>query len=232
MCGRFTARFTWKELHALYRAFLGDTEATGGVEPWSGGVNISPTTMIPVLRFLDGKRRVDLMRWGLVPSWCKEIGNFATFNARADGVMEKAAFRGAWNAGRRCIIPAESFFEWRKADKQPFCIALGNRQPMAFAGLWEEWKQPNGQPLLSCTMITTEANSLVASLHDRMPVILGDEDHVAWLGEEPASQEQLAAMLSPFAPERMKLWPVSKAVGSVKNTGPELVEQVDLPHLL
>jgi putative SOS response-associated peptidase YedK len=122
---------------------------------------------IPVIRFMDGKRRVDLMRWGLVPSWCKEIGKFATHNARGEEVTTKASFRGAWKAGRRCIIPASSFFEWKKLDdsakpaKQPYAIGLGNKGPLGFARLWEEWRPKDGPSLLSATIITTSANSLM-----------------------------------------------------------------------
>jgi putative SOS response-associated peptidase YedK len=111
MCGRFSNRYTWSELHDLYRAFLDSTEAD-----WTPKFNIAPTTQIPVLRYVDGRRRFDLMRWGLVPAWSKGIGSFSTFNARSDGVERKAAYRGAWKAGRRCIIPGSSFFEWQKID--------------------------------------------------------------------------------------------------------------------
>jgi putative SOS response-associated peptidase YedK len=218
MCGRFSNRYTWKELHDLYRAFLDSTETD-----WTPKFNIAPTTQIPVLRNMDGNRRIDLMRWGLVPSWSKEIGKFSTFNARSDGVASKPTYRGAWKAGRRCVIPASSFFEWKKLDantKQPFAIGMGNRGPMSFAGLWEE-SQVAG---LSVTMITCEPNNLMAQIHDRMPVIIGDEDLPAWLGEEKASNDDLRAMLRPFQPERMSAWKVTAAVGKVQNQGPELVE--------
>lgn len=219
MCGRFSNRFTWKELHELYRAFLDSTESD-----WTPKFNIAPTTQIPVLRLVDGQRRFDLMRWGLVPAWSKEIGKFSTFNARSDGVASKPTYRGAWKASRRCIIPASSFFEWQKPDKQPFAISLGNKGPMNFAGLWEEWK-PEGKPaLLSCTMITTDANALMEPIHDRMPVIIGDENIAAWIGEEPTTPEQALDLLTPFPANRMTAWSVLRAVGNVRNQGPELVE--------
>jgi len=133
-------------------------------------------------------------------------------------------FRGAWAAGRRCLIPASSFFEWRKPDKQPFAIALGNRGAMAFAGLWDEWAQKGGQPLRSCTIITCAPNPLLAPLHDRMPVILGAEDWARWLGEEPVKSEVLLALLKPFPAERMTLWKVASAVGNVRNENAQLIE--------
>jgi putative SOS response-associated peptidase YedK len=221
MCGRYSNRYTWRELVELYRLSHGFDESD-----WEPKFNIAPTTQIPVIRFIDGQRRIDLMRWGLVPSWSKEIGKFATFNARADTCTDKPTYRGAWKAGRRCIIPASSFFEWRKSDKQPFAIGLGNHGPMAFAGLWDEWKAKDDPPILSATMITTEGNSVMQPIHDRMPVVIGEENLGAWLGEEVATPEQLRAMLTPFPAERLTAWTVSKAVGSVKNQSPELTEPV------
>jgi putative SOS response-associated peptidase YedK len=132
-------------------------------------------------------------------------------------------FRGAWKAGRRCMVAASSFFEWRKPDRQPFAIALGNKGPLALAGLWDEWRPKGGVPLRSCTIVTCAPNALLAPLHDRMPVILGDEDWARWLGEEPANEEELFALVKPFAAERMTLWPVGKEVGNVKNQGADLI---------
>jgi putative SOS response-associated peptidase YedK len=106
----------------------------------------------------------------------------STFNARADSISEKPAFRGAWKAGRRCLIVTDGFYEWRKGDKQPFAIARANDQLTVFAGLWEEWKSPAGV-IKTCTIITTESNTLIAPLHDRMPVILAEEDWPAWLAK-------------------------------------------------
>jgi putative SOS response-associated peptidase YedK len=224
MCGRFSNRFSWKELHDLYRAFLDSDKSD-----WTPKFNIAPTTQIPVLRHIDGKRRIDLMRWGLIPSWTKpeDFGKFATFNARSDACTDKPSYRGAWKAGRRCIIPASSFFEWQKIDakaKQPFAIGLGNQGPMSFAGLWEEWRPKDAPPVVSVTMITTEPNPIMEPIHDRMPVIIGDENLPAWLGEEPSTPDQLKAMLVPFPPERMSAWKVSPAVGKVQNQGAELID--------
>lgn len=188
--------------------------------------NLPPTALVPVVTSANGKRVMSQMRWGLVPSWAKDDKNsYATFNARADSIATKPAFRPAWKAGRRCLVIADGFYEWRKSDKQPYFITLGNRQPMTFAGLWEEWKPASGPALRSCTVITTEANSLVAGVHDRMPVIIGPEHWGTWLGEEPCDP---AALLQPFPPERMTMWPVSKRVGSVKNNDPALTDRVNL----
>ena len=220
MCGRFTNQYTWRELHALYMLSIGFEQNAD----WTPKYNIAPTNQIPVILSEAGERRVVLMRWGLVPSWAREIGKFSTFNARDDGITTKPMFRGAWAAGRRCLIPASSFFEWRKPDKQPFAIALGNRGAMAFAGLWEEWRPKGGQPLRSCTIITCAPNTLLAPLHDRMPVILGAEDWPQWLGEEPAESAALLSLLKPFPAERMTLWKVASAVGNVRNENAQLIE--------
>jgi putative SOS response-associated peptidase YedK len=168
-------------------------------------------------------RKCELMRWGLIPSWAKEIGNFSTFNARDDGIRSKPLFRGAWQAGRRCIVPASSFFEWKKPERQPFAIALGNKGPMAFAGLWDERRQPDGKRMRSATIITCTPNTLLAPIHNRMPAILGEEDWAKWLGEAPANENELMALLKPFAAERMTLWPVGKEVGNVKNESASLI---------
>ena len=222
MCGRFTNQYTWRELHALYMLSIGFAQN----DQWSAKFNIAPTNAVPVVVSENGVRRAELMRWGLVPSWAREIGKFSTFNARGDSIASKPMFRGAWKAGRRCIVPASSFFEWRKSDRQPFAIALGNRGPMAFAGLWDAWSRKGDETLRSCTIITTSPNALLAEIHDRMPVILGEEDWAKWLGEAPANENELKALLKPFAADRMTMWKVGKAVGSVKNQDAGLIAPV------
>ncbi len=219
MCGRYSNRFTWAELHALYSVFnVGAPRST-----WVPRLNIPPTVNIPVLRLVDGARRFDLMRWGLVPSWSKEIGKYATHNCVGETMLEKASLSRAWDADRRCIIPASSFFEWRAADgdrpKQPFAIGLSNKGPLNLAGLWEAWK-PKGAPaddapLLSCTIITTKPNALMAPIHNRMPVIIGEENLDAWLSPD-TEQAALMGMVGPFDATRMKVWPVDKRVGNAR----------------
>jgi len=192
---------------------------------WRPRWNVAPTTQVPVVTSANGERTIEWMRWGLIPYWAKDekIG-YSTFNARADSVATKPAFRGAWKAGRRCLIVTDGFYEWRKSDKQPFCIGLGNKEPMMMAGLWETWRPKEGEPIKSCTIITTEPNSLIAPLHDRMPVILGLEDWAAWLGEEPIADP--ASLLKPFPSERLTMWAVDKRIGNVKNQGRELAEPI------
>lgn len=187
--------------------------------------NVAPTMLVPVITATKGKRALQMMHWGLIPAYSdKPKMNGETFNARAETVATNPAYRNAWKAGRRCLVVTDGFYEWRKTDKQPFMIALGNKQIMAMAGLWEEWKRRDAEPMRSCTIITTEANAMMAPIHDRMPVILGAEDWAAWLGEEPIADA--ATLLKQFPAERMTMWPVSKAVGNVKNEGPELAERI------
>ena len=190
--------------------------------------NLPPTAAVPVVSSSDGVKTLRQMKWGLIPSWAKDDRmKYSTFNARADGVATKPAFRSAWKAGRRCLVLADGFYEWRKEDKQPFFITLGNKQPMTIAGLWEKWKPEKGESVFSCTIITTEANSLMEPIHDRMPVIIGPENWTAWLGEEPCEPEKL---LVPFPAERMSLWPVDKRVGNVKNNDASLTDPIKVSY--
>jgi putative SOS response-associated peptidase YedK len=188
--------------------------------------NIPPTgDMLVAAYSAEGKRISELMRWGLVPRWAKDAKvGYSTFNARADSLASKPAFRDAWREGCRCLVVTNGFYEWRKTDKQPFAIGMVDDDLMVMAGLWDEWVSPAGEHVKSCTVITTEPNHTVAGLHDRMPVILEERDWPKWLGEERATEAELTALLSPCASERLKIWPVGKRVGNVRNDSPDLVE--------
>jgi len=190
--------------------------------------NAAPTDLMPVDISEDGGRKLVQMRWGLIPFWAKDmkIGR-RTFNARAEEIDQKPAFREAWKVGRRCLVVANGYYEWRKPDKQPFAVSLANRGPMVFAGLWERWCSPDGGTLKSFTIITTEANSLAAPVHDRMPVLIAPNGWLAWLGEVPSPSNDLKAMLRPYPSEAMAMWPVSKRVGNVRNDTPDLFEPID-----
>jgi putative SOS response-associated peptidase YedK len=179
-----------------------------------------------VVTFADGKRCLETMRWGLIPSWAKQMKlGHPSFNARADAVDKTPMFRGAWRAGRRCLVIADAYYEWRARDKQPFAIALGNRGPMTFAGLWETWRRPDDGTLVkSFTIVTTEANELIAPVHHRMPVILSPAAWPAWLGETAATPQALKALLVPYPSAQMTYWAVDRRVGNVKNDSPDLLE--------
>lgn len=164
--------------------------------------NISPGQNIPVV-LNPVTREVRMFRWGLVPGWAKDakIG-YRMFNARAETLSEKPSFRTLLRR-RRCLIPADGFYEWKELDgeKYPFLFTLINQKPFTFAGLWDTWQKAEGEVLYSCTLITTEPNELLAHYHNRMPVILGEDQRWQWL--EDTSTEELKALLRPFPADKM-----------------------------
>lgn len=195
--------------------------------------NAAPTSQLPVVVSRERQRILTLMRWGLVPPWAKSIAiGRSTFNARAEDMRTRPAFRGAWTAGRRCLVIADAYYEWRSADKQPFAVALANRGPMTFAGLWESWCNPEakgGKPLKSFAILTTTANEKLASLHHRMPVLLAPKHWSAWLGELDASEAELSAMLRPYPGAAMSVWAVDRRVGNARNDDPDLLTPLTEP---
>src|SRR5215510_4354812 len=181
--------------------------------------NVAPTDTVPAVRFdaKTGQRSLDLLRWGLIPYWAKEIKvGFANINAKAEGIERKPAFGKAFER-RRCLVPVDNFYEWRKtaSGKQPYAIALADRGIMALAGLWENWKSAAGEWVRSFAIVTTEPNELCDELHNRMPVVLGPETWPVWLGEEPADPRRLKSLLASFPSDGMICWPVSARVGNV-----------------
>jgi len=222
MCGRASLPNDVSELKQDLRI---EWDKLGDYRPrW----NAAPTSDLPVVTSSpDRGRTLEIMRWGLIPSWAKD-GKIArtTFNARAEGIDSKPAFRGAWKAARRCLVVADGYYEWRQNDKQPFAMALGNRGLMTFAGLWDLWKATDGATIKSFTIITTQANDLAATIHNRMPVILPPDCWAQWLGEIDATPDQLKAMLRPYPAERMAMWPVDRRVGNVRNDSPDLFEPI------
>jgi putative SOS response-associated peptidase YedK len=185
--------------------------------------NVAPTQDVPIVRLSrEGDRReLILVRWGLVPYWADDIaiGN-RLINARAETVQKTPAFREAYQR-RRCLVPADGFFEWQKDGKvkPPLLVRRKDRAPFAFAGLWERWKQPDGEVLRSCTIITCPPNELVAPVHNRMPVILDASDHGRWLDPEAGGQ----ALLKPCPAEWLEAIPVSPRVNSPQNDDPACI---------
>lgn len=190
--------------------------------------NIPPGTDIPVIVLDDddpSRRVLRFFHWGLVPSWADDpkIG-YKLINARGETAPDKPAFRNAF-ARRRCLIPADRFYEWEKrpdGTKQPYAITMADHSPFSMAGLWEHWTKPDGEELFSATILTTEANELVAHVHDRMPVILAPEDYGRWLAPD-ANPESLRELIRPYPAEGMALVQVSTRVNDPKNQdiGPE-----------
>jgi putative SOS response-associated peptidase YedK len=186
--------------------------------------NIAPTQEVPIVRRTrDGTgRELIMVRWGLVPYWADDpkIGN-RLINARRESVARTAAFREAYQR-RRCLVPADGFFEWQKdgRTRQPLLVRRKNQAPFAFAGLWERWPQPGGGVLRSCTIITCPANKLIAPVHDRMPVILASEDYERWLDPSRADGREL---LEPYPAAELEAFPVSPRVNSPQYDGPECI---------
>jgi len=228
MCGRYILTIPWSDLVALFR--ITETLAAPNLPP---RYNIAPTQTVPaVRRTSDGDgRRMDLLRWGLVPAWAKDAAIGARMiNARAETAAEKPAFRAAMRY-RRCLIPSDGFYEWQKrpsGPKQPFRIARTDGRTFAFAGLWERWdRTPDGRPLETFTIITTAANAVVAPIHDRMPVILDAADHEAWLDVDGVGASDAARLLKPSPPEEMTAHAVSRHVNAVRNDDPRCITPVD-----
>jgi putative SOS response-associated peptidase YedK len=208
MCGRFTNKLTWQEVHDLYRL----TDPPMNLRP---RYNIAPTQdVLAVVQEEDG-RHARMMRWGLIPHWAKEPLKASTINARAETITEKPLWREPFRK-RRCIIPACGFYEWRKEGnaKQPYRIERADGQPLSFAGLWAS-NETLG--VVSCAIVVCEANQEMRPYHDRMPVILDREGVEGWLAQ-PA-QELLQPSHLPW-----KIFAVSRDVGSVRNDRPELIE--------
>ena len=225
MCGRARLSSDVSEIRLVF-SIPPDRPSPNFAPSW----NVAPTDPLPVVRYDDKarERSLDIMRWGLVPFWAKDIKvGFANINAKAEGIESRPAFREAFQR-RRCLVPVDNFYEWRKTatGKQPYAIALADRGVMALAGLWESWRSPAGERVRSFAIVTTTPNTLCAELHDRMPVVLAAEDWPVWLGEEPADTARLKAMLAPYPAEKMTCWAVSPRVGNVKNNDPSLIEPI------
>ena len=188
--------------------------------------NIAPTQEAPVVRVnADGGRELALLRWGLVPSWAKDLGvGNKMINARAEGVHEKPAFREALRK-RRCLVPATGFFEWEgpPGRKQPFAITVPDTPLFAFAGLWESWRPAGGEPVQTFTIVTTDANPAVAAIHDRMPVILTPAEADTWLS---GSLDDARALLKPFA-GAVNLRPVTRRMSDPRAEGPECLDDAE-----
>ena len=218
MCGRYMLT---TPVDALRQLFLFTERPNLGPR-----YNIAPTQDVPIVRLTRAgdARELIMVRWGLVPYWAEDvaIGN-RLINARRETIERTPAFREAYRR-RRCLVPADGFFEWRKDGKvrQPLLVRRRDREPFAFAGLWERWKQPDGNVLRSCTIITCPPNALVAPVHNRMPVILAPEDFSRWLDPETGGLE----LLKPCPSEWLEAYEVSPRVNSPANDDPECIAPV------
>lgn len=221
MCGRYTLVTDIEKL--MKRFFINGIPID--LKP---RYNIAPGQMIPAIIQDRGSRRMGQLRWGLIPNWAKdEKLGVKMINAKAETIEVKPAFRQLF-ARKRCIIPADGFYEWKRTEqgKQPMRMTLKNEALFAFAGLYDTWIRPDGEKVHSCTIITTEPNRLLADIHDRMPVILKPEDEGIWLDREQYDAKLLRSLLVPYDEHEMKAYPVSGMVGNVKNDRPECIAEL------
>ncbi len=225
MCGRFTQRLSTSEFARIF-------DAEDRYDAEGGAFNVAPTDPVAAVVERDSARAIVAMRWGLVPQWAKSaaVGS-RMINARAETLERSAAFVDAFRR-RRCLIPADGFYEWRRdtgGPPQPFYISRADGTPLVFAGLRAAWRAPGSELVVrSCTIVTTVPNAIVEQLHNRMPVVLAPEDWRVWL-DEAASPDDLRPMLRPAPDDALVAVPVSTLVNSVRNQGPELVVPIGAP---
>lgn len=216
MCGRYTLA---TPVGRLAEEFGFDSSST----EFRTSYNVAPTRQVPVVLAEGGKRRLEMLRWGLVPSWADDPGIGARMiNARSETAPEKPSFRRAFR-DRRCLIPADGFYEWKRENggKQPYYFRMQGGRPFAFAGLWESWTK-DGE-IRSCAILTTAANEVVAGIHERMPVILPSRHYEAWLDPE-AERDELTDLLVPYPGDDLETYPVSRFVNSPGNDDPRCIE--------
>jgi putative SOS response-associated peptidase YedK len=215
MCGRFALNHPPKQLRQYYQ--------TVNEVGYGGRYNIAPASRIVAISGDGDDRRMELMRWGLVPSWAKDVRiGQRMINARAETVGEKPAYRASFKR-KRCIIPASGFFEWHAESREPYYFS-GRGEVLSLAGLWDSWSGPDGETL-SCTIVTTQANDLVRPVHERMPVILEGEGIDAWLSDS-GDTALLKSLLKPYVGSALQCWAVSRKVNSPANDSAELLTPV------
>lgn len=214
MCGRY-------RLSRRKQIIAEHFDATPFDDDWGPRYNIAPTQPVPVIRQhpKEPERVMSLMKWGLIPSWAKDASVAARMiNARSETAHTLPAFRDPMKS-RRCLVPADGFYEWRRTGKakQPFCFEVNVCELFAFAGLWDRWKDPNGQWIKSCSILTTTPNAVTSTIHDRMPVILNPDDYELWLDPGMKDTTTVAELLRPYDARLMRSYPVSSRVNQVQN---------------
>jgi putative SOS response-associated peptidase YedK len=217
MCGRYAITSSPEAMRALFRYREEDC--------FPPRYNIAPTQPIPVVRRVQGEPSFALMRWGLIPSWVRDPGVFSLLvNARGESVNDRPAFRHAMKR-RRCLVPADGFYEWKDEGgrKRPYFVRKKDGGPIAFAGLWETWTGPDGEEI-DTVCIVTQANRVLAPIHDRMPVIVAPEAFDFWLDCDRVDATTAAALIAPAPDAMLEAWEVSLAVNRTANDSPALIE--------
>ena len=225
MCGRYRLSRRKQILEEHFSTVSWD-------EDWAPRYNIAPTQPVPILRqnSKEPVREISLVRWGLIPSWSKDSSASAKMiNARLETAARLPAFRDAMKS-RRCIIPADGFYEWQKKGnaKQPYCFEVGDGNLFAFAGIWDRWKAPCGQWIKSCSILTTNANAVTSPVHDRMPVILDPDGYDLWLDPGMKNVSVVSELLKPYDARLMRCYPVSARINQVANDDAECSAPVEV----
>lgn len=225
MCGRYRLSRRKQIIEEHFDAISGD-------EDWSPRYNIAPTQSVPVIRQNPKQpiREISLMRWGLIPHWAKDASSAAsTINARSETAAEKPAFRDPMKF-RRCLIPADGFYEWKRTGgaKQPFCFKVNDGELFAFGGLWDGWKNGEGQWIKTCSILTTVPNAVTSAIHDRMPVILDPDSYDVWLDPRMQNVAVISELLKPYDARFMRLYPVSTRINHVANDDVECSQPVEV----
>ncbi|MCF8302827.1 MAG: SOS response-associated peptidase [Bacteroidales bacterium] len=218
MCGRFSLTVNESELNERFGTYGGDS-------PYVARYNCAPTQQLPVITNTEPEK-LNFFRWGLIPFWAKDkrIGN-KLINARAETLDKKGSFKHPFRR-KRCLVPSDGFYEWkRNKEKIPHRIIHKGNNLFSMAGIWDSWKDESGATIHTFSIITTQANDLVKSLHDRMPVILSPDHEKAWL--ELNNTEDLKSLLVPYPSDNLEAYPVSKAVNSPYNDSPEIIERIN-----
>ncbi len=224
MCGRYKQELPEEAVKGHFKLKT--------IRPTKPRYNIAPSQDVLAVRVnTDSQDREGLLlRWGLIPSWAKDIKvGYKMINARAETITTKPSFRSAFRK-RRCVIVADGFYEWKKTPergfenrKQPYLIGFKDKRVFGFAGLWESWKDHNGKTIESCTIITTGPNSIMEPIHDRMPVILPPDGYEEWLDATMDNTEVLKRHLQPYPPQEMEAYPISRLVNSPRNDSPDIL---------
>jgi len=228
MCGRYRLSRRKQILEEYFASVSGE-------EDWSPRYNIAPTQPVPVIRQnpKEPVRELSLIRWGLIPSWAKHPSVAAsTINARSETAGTKPAFRDAFQF-RRCLIPADGFYEWQRTGKtkQPYCFEVGEGELFAFAGIWDRWKDPRGNMVETCSILTTTPNALTSAVHNRMPVILDPNGYDLWLDPEMKDVSVVSELLKPFHARLMRRYPVGTRVNDVANDDAECSAPVEVAEV-
>jgi putative SOS response-associated peptidase YedK len=225
MCGRYRLSRRKQMIEEYFETSPWDVD-------WSPRYNIAPTQPVPVIRRhpKEPVRQISTMRWGLIPHWAKDAsGAASTINARSETAATKPAFRDPLKF-RRCLIPADAFYEWKRhgASKQPYCFEVNEGELFAFAGLWDGWKNGDGQWIKTCSILTTTPNAVTSAVHDRMPVILDPDSYDLWLDPGMSEFQVVSELFKPYDPRMMRCYPVSNRVNHVANDDAECTRPVEI----